>query len=298
MTPSGPASETLEQIPIAAIRTDDRLRPVSDAHAAWIAGDFARLGQLQPVDVCREGKGFRLVDGAHRLAAAQRLGWATINAIVRDHDGLARKAREISANLVRHDLNPLDRATFLTELVAIEKAKRGIAVDADSRALGGKAKAAKKQAISAPELGSGAEEAALLSEAFGIQQEIAQRIGLTDRSLRKDLSLVRRLDAEALRRLQESGKAYKLAELHRLAALPPERQLTAVAAFEAAAEETVDAAIRKVTGARAAQKPSATDTLVKIWARATAKERAAFLRQIIETETLPRGFALTQEGRA
>jgi len=297
MTPAGPAAETLRQIPLAEIRETDRLRPVSDAHAAWIAGDFARLGQLQPIDVCHEGKGFRLVDGAHRLAAARLLGWTTINAIVRDHEGLARKAREISANLVRADLNPLDRATFVAELVAIEKAKRGIAADADDRALGGKAKAAKAQALAAPDTMSGADEAGLLAEAFGVQAEIAERVGLADRSVRRDLSLVRRLDAEALRRLQATTLATKLAELNRLAKLTPAKQLEAVDAFERGEAPTVDAAIRFAEGSRPKQKPSKADTLMKYWMQASAKERASFLRDL-PVSTLPPGFGISKPGRA
>ncbi|NBX72698.1 MAG: hypothetical protein EBQ89_00165, partial [Alphaproteobacteria bacterium] len=54
-----------------------------------------------------------LVAGAHRLAAARQLGWATIAATVfAGSDDLAL-LREIDENLYRHTLNPLDEAVFL-----------------------------------------------------------------------------------------------------------------------------------------------------------------------------------------
>ena len=100
------------------ILESERLREVDLAEADKIAVSFKEIGQITPIEVrpnpLRDGY-YVLVAGSHRLAAAQRLGWETIRAVVFKGNGDAARLREIDENLLRHELTPYDQANFLFE---------------------------------------------------------------------------------------------------------------------------------------------------------------------------------------
>ena len=101
-----------------------RLRPLNPEQVAALAASIAELGVLQPVTVDLEGDTLVLVDGEHRRAAVlalradpKKYGVApgmTIPAVVRNAGDVLAELREIEANLIRHELNALDRAVFLS----------------------------------------------------------------------------------------------------------------------------------------------------------------------------------------
>ena len=96
-----------------------RLRTTLDQDwVAVLADSMGEVGQLTTIDVELGANGaLRLVAGAHRLAAAQRLGWVTISALVHAEGDTpdAARLREIDENLVRRELSALDRALHLAE---------------------------------------------------------------------------------------------------------------------------------------------------------------------------------------
>jgi ParB family chromosome partitioning protein len=101
-------------IPIEHIDVGPRLRQVDHAFVQVLAGAMADNGQQQMIEVRPMPSGrFDLVDGAHRLAAGSANGWTHIDAMVRKMSDDEKELREIDANLVRRDLSPFDRATFL-----------------------------------------------------------------------------------------------------------------------------------------------------------------------------------------
>ncbi len=105
-------------IRIDAIDASGRLRPVEPDHVAMIAESIEQLGRLEhPIVVRPAGDGYKLTIGAHRLAAVKALGWTELTlgdqVVIREDDELTAKLAEIDENLVRHELNALDRALFL-----------------------------------------------------------------------------------------------------------------------------------------------------------------------------------------
>ncbi len=112
------------QIPLCDIDASDRLRPVDDG----LAESFAAIGQKSPIEVVAQIKGrkYRLIAGGHRYAAALACGWesirAEIKAPVTEHHDLEIRLHEIDENLIRDDLNALDRAVFLGERQRIYEA--------------------------------------------------------------------------------------------------------------------------------------------------------------------------------
>ena len=89
---------------------DDRLRAMDESAVTALAHDIKSYGQTQPIEVRKLGNGrFELIDGGHRAAALELLGWKA-KAIVRDCTVDEAKMRMALANLTRAELSMLDRA--------------------------------------------------------------------------------------------------------------------------------------------------------------------------------------------
>ena len=67
-------------------------------------------GILQPLIVVRSGERFQLIAGERRLRSAQRIGLASVPAIVRDSHELEQLEVAIVENVQRENLNPVEEA--------------------------------------------------------------------------------------------------------------------------------------------------------------------------------------------
>lgn len=83
-----------------------------------LAASIAEVGVLQPVLVRRVGDDWELVAGERRWRATRLAGRQTIPAIERRVDDLGSLEQAIVENLHRADLNPLEEAAALAELVS------------------------------------------------------------------------------------------------------------------------------------------------------------------------------------
>lgn len=106
-------------LPLALIDADDRLRPVSPAAVADLAVSIGEGVLAHPITVRPEGGRFKLVVGAHRLAAFRQLGRTNIPAQIRSLSPLEARQLEIDENLIRSNLSALDRLTFMAERVEV-----------------------------------------------------------------------------------------------------------------------------------------------------------------------------------
>jgi ParB family chromosome partitioning protein len=104
---------------VASIHIGDRLRPIDMNIVEAIAASMSERGQISPIMIRRtpaKNKGatpFTLVAGGYRASAAKLLGWTEIDAIIVEADVVEAQLLEISENLYRNELNPLDRAIFV-----------------------------------------------------------------------------------------------------------------------------------------------------------------------------------------
>ncbi len=92
-----------------------RLRTVNGGTVQYLAESMKLHGLQYPIQVRMDGDRYALVSGAHRVQAARFLAWPHIEAFVLDlldEDTLA--LLEIDENLMRAELNPLDRGLFLS----------------------------------------------------------------------------------------------------------------------------------------------------------------------------------------
>ena len=96
------------------IELGERLRTINGGTVQYLAESMKLHGLQYPIQVREAGDGYKLATGAHRLLAARSLAWPHIEAFVLDmldEDTLA--LLEIDENLMRAELNALDRGRFL-----------------------------------------------------------------------------------------------------------------------------------------------------------------------------------------
>ncbi len=118
------ASDQLLEIPLKEIRADAALnvRAVNshDDATKELAASIKAQGVLEPVVVTKEKdtKGFRLVFGFRRFAAARLAGLTTIPAIVRDFTESEILESQLVENLQREDLTPMEEARALQKILS------------------------------------------------------------------------------------------------------------------------------------------------------------------------------------
>jgi ParB family chromosome partitioning protein len=122
-------------IALSEIDLGKRLRPIDPDQAALIAASMAERGLDEPIKLRAHpmkdaSYSYLLVAGGHRYRGAEVNGWDDIPAIVVEASDLEARMMELEENLIRHELNPLDRSVFLSEwrtvYIALHpEAKRG-----------------------------------------------------------------------------------------------------------------------------------------------------------------------------
>lgn len=118
--PAMPGAAQLVEVPIAAIRPNPHQpRDHFDDEALQSLADSIReLGVLQPVLVRAVGdREYELIAGERRWRAARRAGLSTIPAVVRRVEDRASLEQALVENIQRQDLNPLEEAAALQQLI-------------------------------------------------------------------------------------------------------------------------------------------------------------------------------------
>ena len=104
---------SLENIPVGAIKPNPK-QPRNNFNMVKLqelADTMREEGQLQPIEVERNGVGWILHHGERRLRAAQILGWETIQAVVAaPQDDQTLLIRALIENVQREDMNPIEEA--------------------------------------------------------------------------------------------------------------------------------------------------------------------------------------------
>lgn len=107
-------SEEISAIPLAQIVIGDRIRPLDEAAVDVIIASVQDIGQITtPIHVRKIKGGYELIDGRHRLAAAEKLGLDVVEARVWECRKEEARLMEGDANLSIAHLTPLDIAVNL-----------------------------------------------------------------------------------------------------------------------------------------------------------------------------------------
>ncbi len=115
----------IKQFDPEIITVPDRLRALNQSKVDELAESMDAIGQQQPITVWLDdpddaAQTLYLVAGAHRLAAAIKLGWDEINVILtEDMTEIDRQLWEIDENLMRAELSPTERGEHITRRAEI-----------------------------------------------------------------------------------------------------------------------------------------------------------------------------------
>lgn len=126
---SDSGADELREIPIAAIQRRPQVRTEFEPGSLEeLAASFKAVGQQQPILVRDEGDTFRLIYGDRRVQAAMLIGWTKIRAVVTHADLTESEIlqRQIIENIQRVDLNPVDKAKGVQQLMEMDGLKAGV----------------------------------------------------------------------------------------------------------------------------------------------------------------------------
>lgn len=282
-------ARSIYSVPVDEIDGNGGLRPLDDAWVEGLSALMAHDGQERPIEIYRTGgePAFAMVAGRHRLAAARRLGWVAIDADILDAKALDRRAREVSENLFRRELSPLDRAAFVAEQVAIERARAGVATDATPQSVAANARWADR-------IGAEADDAsAIVARAYGFTDDVAEKVGLSRRAIYRDLELHRGIKPEvaaAIRGLPVADNASQLAALARLA--EGEQRAVAELLIEGTAKGVTDALATMRQRPVKSPEQKAVSAIRGNWGRLSARQLKALIRDL----PMPAGVTLIIDG--
>ena len=82
-----------------------------------LAQSIREYGVVQPIIVVNKGKRYTIVAGERRFRASKIAGLKTIPAVVRDYTDMQIKEIALLENIQREDLNPIETARALNELM-------------------------------------------------------------------------------------------------------------------------------------------------------------------------------------
>lgn len=113
-------SKMLITVPIDHIKVRPQIRTQFDeGRIQGLAASIAESGLQQPVLCVKDGGGYWLLDGECRLRACLLLGWTEVPVLLAE-EGLSDAdalARQLVCNLQRTDLNPIEKARGIHELM-------------------------------------------------------------------------------------------------------------------------------------------------------------------------------------
>lgn len=269
----------IRTISLDRVRTTGRLRPVDADWAGLLADRIAAEGLLQPIAVrAADAEGnHQLIFGGHRVAACRMLKWKSIPAKVLDVSELQAQLMEIEENLIRAELNPLDRAVFL-----LRHKKVWEALHPETKHGGKRPKRGAEP--------SGQDGHLPMVDRFSAVAR--EKFGLSERTVRRAVALADALDSKARELIAGEPLARNAKELEELAKLIPGEQLAVVQAMIEHGDATVLAAVRRVRSLPLEMPAEADEAqfqkLSAAWRKAGTKARRRFLEMLaFEGVTLP-----------
>lgn len=257
---------------LSAIDASARLRKALPSRIEALAEDIGQHGLLTPIEVVGplDDGTYRLIYGAHRLAAVKLLGWQEVPAVVHAPDAFAgdaqKRLREIRENLIRFELNALERAVSVAAWRDIYEAAQG-------KVTRGRKKLSQDATISGidPKLQAAQQFADTFSEA-------AQgALGLSKDAIYRALKIAT-IPHEVRDRIADCALAGNQSELLKLAEQSADRQAQIVGMIlaEPPLAATVEEAIAVIDKLPPAPKPGAWEKVSDTFSRLKPAEQHRF----------------------
>ena len=207
-------------IKINEIVIGSRRRKLNKDKVSELAESMKLIGQLEPITITKDNV---LLAGWHRLEAAKLLGWDEIKAELFDGNEIECELAEIDENLMRNDLTVLEQGEHLArrqELIGFSK--------------GGDRKSDEFQSATV---------------ALRSTKEIAQDIGISERSAYNRIKAARNIVPEVKEAIRNTEIADSTTQLLQLARLDPDKQIEVARSIAEGASSIADA-VRQVKKAQ------------------------------------------------
>ena len=249
------------EIPLNQIEVGDRLRTVDPSWVEFLAASIAERGQDTPVWVRKIGRTekYALIAGGHRIAALKEAGKEVAIASVIKATEAEAQLLEIDENLIRRELTPLDRATFLARRKEVYEAlypetKHGAAPN------GGKV-------------------ANLGDFANRFSEATAERLGVSERSIQRAVARYQALAADVRQTIAGTWLAESGSQLDELAKLTPDLQRkVADFALQWPGVRKVSEIVRQIENRPKPPAPEKLERFLTFWRKCDPEER----QQIVE----------------
>lgn len=288
-------------LPVASILVGPRLRSVDPATVANLMVAIGESGfttaiTVRAVDGEEGERHYQLVAGAHRLAAMRALGHSVIPAVALILTDDEAEQIEIDENLVRRGLTPLERAEMVLARQRIYGRRWPDRVSSHSDAVTAKRGRPPKKSEILSEFLAG------VPATMGFAADTAAEIGVTDRTIRHALEIVRGLPPELRAQLHGTPVAKNEGALRQLAAISDKAEQAKVAAVLIKGETKSVPDARAIAAGNAPSSPVQTpvdETLKafrKLWGAASASGRAAILNDLAG-RSLPKGWNVVEADR-
>jgi len=252
----------VQPVAIDLIDVPERLRAVEPAWVEALAASIAETGLQQPIQVLDRGDGrYPLIAGAHRLEACRRLGHSVILGSVFRGSALEARLQEIDENLMRRELSPLHRAKFLAERKAVYEQ-----LHPEARQGGNRRRRDQTDKMSV----------------CSFAADAAERIGLSERHIRRQVALWHRLHPTARELLATLPIAESAVELAAFARLDQSLQKIIAHQLAAGQHRSVREALSRHSPTPAEAPGSVDARLVDAWRRSSRPARQAFLARLTQ----------------
>ncbi|WP_322170578.1 ParB/RepB/Spo0J family partition protein [Acutalibacter caecimuris] len=200
------------KIKIDEVRINSGRREARVDNVQELAKSIAEIGLLNPVTVTADNI---LIAGRHRLEAARLLGWTEIECTVCEVDGLLAELAEIDENMVRTNLSPIEFGDLLLKRKQIYET-----LHPETRQGMRNGQTSKNDNLS-------------VLETRSFTQDTADKLGVSPRTVERQVQIAKNLTPETKEILQSSGKKITKRDALNLSRLEPEQQ-------EKAAQEMSD----------------------------------------------------------
>jgi len=212
----------------------DNRRSVNPERVKELAASIQEIGLLNPITITEDKY---LVAGLHRIEAYKLLGKTEIEATIVSLDELDAELAQIDENLIRNELTVLERAEQLKRRKEIYEAKYP-----ESKAKTGR------------ELVERRWHTADIVSAVSFTEDTASKIGVSPRTIRRDVQIAEDLADEVKEAIRNTDLADNKTELLRLARLDEEEQKEVVQKIIRGEAEKVLEAKRKIEIEKIAQR--------------------------------------------
>lgn len=230
------------EVRIADIKIGKRMRPLDDGKVEELRISIRTSGLMQPPVV---DENLNLIAGHHRVEGVGREGIESITVAVWSVEADEARLMEITENLFRAELSPLERAEHIVEAEAIVKKRGGVTA---------------------------------------FVRDIAPRLGLKERSV-FDARKVGRLSKEVRDRIRGTDLAHRTRQLNEITKIADDRQLAVVDLLIGDPDLSVQAALKRLSPTPTTEPTSANSIAHPVPTPLPADTHAADERRVATRET-------------